>query len=243
MPEAPNVYKSKKDAQDAHEAIRPTSMALRTPEVVEKYLAEDELKLYRLIWMRFVASQMMPARVRSDHDRRRRQGQETASTYMFRATGSVPKFDGFLKVYEEGKDQKDEEDEELKHKLPAVTEGEDAASSRRIEPEQHFTEPPPRYNEATLVKELEADGVGRPSTYASILSTIQEREYVKKEGGRFTPDRARDGGDRPAARELRRHLRREVHGADGRGARRNRRRQDRLARGHGASSTSASRRT
>ncbi len=96
------------------------------------------------------------------------------------------KFDGFLKVYEEGKDQKDEEDEELKHQLPAVTEGEELRL-QASRPEQHFTEPPPRYNEATLVKKLEADGVGRPSTYASILSTIQEREYVNKEGGRFTP--------------------------------------------------------
>jgi len=106
--------------------------------------------------------------------------------YLFRATGSVLKFDGFLKVYEEGKDQKDEEDEDLKHKLPAVTEGE-ILKLKELRPEQHFTEPPPRYTEATLVKKLEADGVGRPSTYASILSTIQDREYVKKEGGKFVP--------------------------------------------------------
>jgi DNA topoisomerase-1 len=98
----------------------------------------------------------------------------------------VPKFDGFLAVYEEGKDQKDEEDEELKHKLPAVTEGEHLRL-KSLDPEQHFTEPPPRYTEATLVKELEANGVGRPSTYAAILSTIQEREYAKKEGGKFSP--------------------------------------------------------
>jgi DNA topoisomerase I len=98
----------------------------------------------------------------------------------------VPKFDGFLAVYEEGKDQKDEEDEELKHKLPAVQEGE-TLKFKSFDPEQHFTEPPPRFTEATLVKELEADGVGRPSTYASILSTIQDREYVKKEGGKFVP--------------------------------------------------------
>jgi DNA topoisomerase I len=96
------------------------------------------------------------------------------------------KFEGFLKVYEEGKDVKDEEDDDLKHKLPAVTEGE-TLRFKEILPEQHFTEPPPRYNEATLVKKLEADGVGRPSTYASILSTIQDREYVKKEGGKFVP--------------------------------------------------------
>ena len=148
-------------------------------------LAEDELKLYRLIWMRFVASQMTPAVFDQTTIDVAAKGKDGASI-LFRATGSVPKFDGFLKVYEEGKDQKDEDDEELKHKLPAVTEGE-VLKFRAIEPEQHFTEPPPRFNEATLVKELEADGVGRPSTYASILSTIQEREYVKKEGGKFTP--------------------------------------------------------
>lgn len=183
-PAAPNVYKSKKDAQDAHEAIRPTS-ALRTPESLASYLEEDALKLYRLIWMRFVASQMTPAvfdQTSIDIDAKGKDG----ASYLFRATGSVPKFDGFLKVYEEGKDQKDEDDEELKHRLPAVTEGE-TLKFRSISPEQHFTEPPPRFNEATLVKELEADGVGRPSTYASILSTIQEREYVRKEGGKFAP--------------------------------------------------------
>jgi DNA topoisomerase I len=183
-PAAPNFYKSKKDAQDAHEAIRPTS-CLRTPESVAKFLAEDELKLYRLIWMRFVASQMTPAVFDQTTIDIGAQGKDGAA-YLFRATGSVPKFDGFLKVYEEGKDQKDEDDEELKHKLPAVTEGE-VLKFRSILPEQHFTEPPPRFNEATLVKELEADGVGRPSTYASILSTIQEREYVRKDGGKFVP--------------------------------------------------------
>jgi DNA topoisomerase-1 len=184
VPASPNVYKSKKDAQDAHEAIRPTAVA-RTPESLEGVLAEDELKLYRLIWMRFVASQMTPAvfdQTTIDITVIGKSGAE----YLFRATGSVPKFDGFLRVYEEGKDQRDEEDEELKHKLPAVTEGE-KLRLRALKPEQHFTEPPPRYTEATLVKKLESDGVGRPSTYASILSTIQEREYVTKEGGKFKP--------------------------------------------------------
>jgi len=184
LPEAPNVYRSKKDAQDAHEAIRPTSMAF-TPDLVEKYLAEDEMKLYRLIWNRFVACQMMPAlfdQTTIDVAGKGKNGLD----YTFRATGSVRKFDGYLKVYEEGKDQVDEEDEELKHKLPLVTQGEHLRF-KAIRPEQHFTEPPPRYNEATLVKRLEADGVGRPSTYASILTTIQEREYVKKETGRFIP--------------------------------------------------------
>src|SRR5579872_2826646 len=183
-PETPNFYKSKKDAQDAHEAIRPTS-ASRAPETVAKYLAEDEMKLYRLIWMRFVASQMTPAVFDQTTIDVTAKGKDGA-TYLFRATGSVPKFDGYLKVYEEGKDQKDEDDEDLKHKLPAVTEGE-VLKLKSIEPEQHFTEPPPRFNEATLVKELESDGVGRPSTYASILSTIQEREYVRKDGGKFFP--------------------------------------------------------
>ncbi len=183
-PESPNVYKGKKDAQDAHEAIRPSS-ARRAPEEVAQYLQEDELKLYRLIWMRFVASQMPPAVFDQTTIDVAAKGKDGA-TYMFRATGSVPKFKGFLEVYEEGKDQKDEDDEELKHRLPVVAQGEEL-KFKSILPEQHFTEPPPRFNEATLVKELEADGVGRPSTYASILSTIQEREYVKKEGGKFIP--------------------------------------------------------
>jgi DNA topoisomerase-1 len=184
LPESANIYKSKKDAQDAHEAIRPTSME-HSPDEVAKYLAEDELKLYRLIWNRFVASQMSPAVFDQTTIDIAARGKD-ASDYLFRATGSVLKFGGFLKIYEEGKDQSDEEDEEMKHRLPAVAEGEHL-KFRALLPEQHFTEPPPRYNEATLVKKLEADGVGRPSTYASILSTILEREYVQKEGGRFTP--------------------------------------------------------
>ena len=184
VPKDANIYKSKKDAQDAHEAIRPTSV-LHTPDEVAKYLAEDELKLYRLIWMRFVASQMMPAVFDQTTIDVAAKGASDAA-YLFRATGSVPKFDGFLAVYEEGKDARDDDDDELKQKLPLVTEGE-VLKFKALRPEQHFTEPPPRYNEATLVKKLESDGVGRPSTYASILSTIQDREYVTKEGGKFKP--------------------------------------------------------
>jgi DNA topoisomerase-1 len=184
VPAQPNIYKGKKDAQDAHEAIRPSSV-LRTPDEVAKYLAEDELKLYKLIWMRFVASQMTPAVFDQTTIDVSAKGASGAD-YMFRATGSVPKFDGFLAVYEEGKDQKDEDDEELKHKLPLVVAGE-TLRFKALKPEQHFTEPPPRYNEATLVKKLESDGVGRPSTYASIISTIIDREYVTKEGGKFKP--------------------------------------------------------
>jgi DNA topoisomerase-1 len=184
LPETPNIYKTKKAAQDAHEAVRPTS-AMRSPDDMTPYLAEDQLKLYRLIWMRFLASQMTPAVFDQTSIDVSVEG-KSKTEYTFRATGSVMKFDGFLKIYEEGKDQKDEEDEELKHKLPAVTAGEELKLNE-LKPEQHFTEPPPRYNEATLVKKLEADGVGRPSTYASILSTIQERQYATKEGGRFKP--------------------------------------------------------
>src|ERR1700733_6455866 len=152
IPAAPNVYKSKKDAQDAHEAVRPTS-AMRTPDDVAGFLAEDQLKLYRLIWMRFIASQMNPALFDQTTIDVNTSG-VSGTGYTFRATGSVLKFEGFLKVYEEGKDQKDDEDEDLKHKLPAVTEGE-TLKFKEILPEQHFTEPPPRFNEATLVKKLE----------------------------------------------------------------------------------------
>jgi len=184
LPASPNVYRSKKEAQDAHEAIRPTSMRY-SPEAVARYLQEDELKLYRLIWLRFIASQMTPALFDQTAIEVSARGKDGAE-YLFRATGSVRKFDGFMAVYEEGKDQQDEEGEELKHKLPELSQGE-KLKLRRLTPEQHFTEPPPRYTEATLVKQLEADGVGRPSTYATILSTIQERGYVSKQGGRFVP--------------------------------------------------------
>ena len=179
LPEKAVHYRSKKDAQDAHEAIRPTEVT-RTPEALAQYLNKDELRLYRLIWQRFVASQMTPAVF----------DQTTidiqAGRFVFRATGSVQKFDGFLKLYQEGRDEKTEEDEEAERTLPRVDKGE-TLSLNRIAPEQHFTEPPPRYTEATLVKALEEKGIGRPSTYAAIMSTIQEREYVEKIEGRFHP--------------------------------------------------------
>jgi DNA topoisomerase-1 len=183
LPEAPNTYKEKKAAQAAHEAIRPTS-AMRHPDQIKQYLKEDEFKVYKLIWQRFVASQITPAvfdQTTVDID-----AKSGAETFWFRVTGSVMKFDGFLKVYEESKEGKDEEDEELKHKLPALDPGQ-KLTLKALKPEQHFTEPPPRYNEASLVKELEERGIGRPSTYSAILSTIQERQYVQKLGGKFTP--------------------------------------------------------
>jgi DNA topoisomerase-1 len=184
LPETPNVYKEKKEAQAAHEAIRPTS-AMRHPDAIKQYLKEDEYKVYKLIWQRFVASQIMPAvfdQTTVDIDAKAKNG----DVFWFRVTGSVLKFDGFLRVYEESKEGKDEEDEELKHKLPALEAGQ-KLTLKELKPEQHFTEPPPRYNEASLVKELEERGIGRPSTYSAILSTIQERQYVQKLGGKFTP--------------------------------------------------------
>jgi DNA topoisomerase I len=178
LPEKAVHYRSKKDAQDAHEAIRPTDVT-RTPDSLTQYLKPEELKLYRLIWQRFVASQMMPALF----------DQTTidiqAGRLVFRATGSVLKFDGFLKVYQEGRDEKPAEDEDERN-LPRVTSGETLALNK-IDPEQHFTEPPPRFTEATLVKILEEKGIGRPSTYAAIMTTIQDREYVEKKEGRFHP--------------------------------------------------------
>jgi DNA topoisomerase-1 len=185
LPESPNQFKQKKDAQGAHEAIRPSSVA-RTPDELKPFLKDDEFKVYKLIWQRFVASQMAPAlfdQTTVDIDAK------SDRTYNFRVTGSVLKFEGFLKVYEESKDTKDEEDDALKHKLPPLVAGQ-KLTLKEIKPEQHFTEPPPRYNEASLVKELEEQGIGRPSTYAAILTTIQDRGYVQKtagRGGKFFP--------------------------------------------------------
>jgi len=183
LPETPNTFKEKKEAQAAHEAIRPTS-AMRHPDQIKQYLKEDEFKVYKLIWQRFVASQINPAVFdQTTVDIDAKNGNEM---FWFRVTGSVLKFDGFLKVYKESKDGEDEDDEELKHKLPALEAGQ-KLTLKELKPEQHFTEPPPRFNEASLVKELEERGIGRPSTYSAILTTIQERQYVQKVGGKFSP--------------------------------------------------------
>src|ERR1051325_3168120 len=179
LPEKAVHYRSKKDAQDAHEAIRPTEVT-RTPDSLAAYLNKDELRLYRLIWQRFVASQMTPALF----------DQTTidigAGRFIFRATGSVQKFDGFLKLYQEGRDEKTEEDDEAERTLPPVEKGE-TLDLNKVTPEQHFTDPPPRFTEATLVKVLEEKGIGRPSTYAAIMTTLHAREYVEKLEGRFHP--------------------------------------------------------
>jgi DNA topoisomerase-1 len=187
LPEAPNAYKGKKDAQDAHEAIRPTD-ASRTPESVARYLSDEQLKLYTLIWRRFVASQMTPAVFDVTTAKIAAVSAKDGKTFDFRVSGSVLRFDGFLKVYEASEEKKDDDDETA-NKLPNL-DGVKALALDSLEREQKFTQPPPRYNEASLVKELEERGIGRPSTYASIINTIQDREYVVKHGGsrgRFYP--------------------------------------------------------
>jgi DNA topoisomerase-1 len=184
LPESANLYKGKKDAQDAHEAIRPSDVT-RTPESIARYLTEEQLKLYRLIWQRFVASQMTPAIFDVTTAKIVAVSSKTGKSYDFRVSGSVVRFDGFLKVYEVQEEKKDEE-EESANKLPNLDNVKALALEKLLD-EQHFTSPPPRYNEGSLVKVLEERGIGRPSTYASIISTIQDREYVSKINGRFYP--------------------------------------------------------
>ncbi|MCG6904115.1 MAG: type I DNA topoisomerase [Rhodobacter sp.] len=180
VPQSPRMYKNKaKNAQEAHECIRPTDMTLDAAQL--KISEPDQRKLYDLIWKRTLASQMEAARLeRTTVDVASRDGQ-----VELRATGQVVLFEGFLKVYEEGRDDAvvDEDDK----RLPAINQGE-AADKKSVTPEQHFTQPPPRYTEATLVKKMEELGIGRPSTYASVITTIQDREYVRKEKNRLFPE-------------------------------------------------------
>jgi DNA topoisomerase-1 len=179
VPKKPNVFKVKKSAQDAHEAIRPT-VVIKTPDSIASFLTEDQLQLYKLIWNRFIASQMNPAiydQTTVDIN---------AGAGVFRATGSIIKFPGFGIVYREGKEEEEEKDSEEDKKLPELLVGEDLRVLE-LDGKQHFTQPAPRYTESSLVKELEEKGIGRPSTYAAILSTIQEREYVLKEKTKLKP--------------------------------------------------------
>jgi len=180
VPGAPRAYTSKtKNAQDAHEAVRPTSFE-RTPEIAARSLDDDQAKLYELIWKRAVASQMESAELE-------RTTVDVASAnrqITFRATGTVTLFDGFLTLYQEGKD---DENDENGSQLPRLVAGE-TTDVEKINSAQHFTEPPPRYSEASLVRKLEELGIGRPSTYASILSVLRDRAYVKMDRGRFVPD-------------------------------------------------------
>jgi DNA topoisomerase-1 len=200
LPQTPNVYKTQKAAQEAHEAIRPTS-AFRDPESIRQFLQEDQYHLYKLIWNRFIASQMVPAIL--DVTRVDCAPVDTNDRYVFRATGTVTKFPGHTAVYLEGIDKEigvqkskaeQESEDDSERQLPILSEGEplrlvagEGQSQPGLVSKQHFTQPPPRYNEALLIRELEEKGIGRPSTYASIISTIQERKYVEKVEGRFAP--------------------------------------------------------
>ncbi len=187
LPESPRVYKSRaKGAQEAHEAIRPTSIR-REPDAIRGYLSPEQYKLYTLIWQRMLACQMASAQLETTTADIAAGPGDGEPPYVFRATGTVVRFPGFTKVYTEGKDEGEEHEErEDKTTLPPLQEGEDLDLVRLV-PEQHFTQPPPRYTEATLVKALEEHGIGRPSTYAPILSTIQERGYVERVNKQLIP--------------------------------------------------------
>src|SRR6059058_1811645 len=181
LPEKPNVYKVKKaaQAQEAHEAIRPTSTEFE-PERIKDYLTKEEFYLYKMIWDRFVASQMKPALFDvTDVDIRN-------NNYTFRASGEVQKFAGYLAVFQDATDDDDEEKPENEKALPPMNEG-DVLELLNLDTRQNFTQPPPRYTEATLVKALEENGIGRPSTYGQILTTIQTRDYTYKHDGKFFP--------------------------------------------------------
>ncbi|MGJ8590593.1 MAG: type I DNA topoisomerase, partial [Yoonia sp.] len=179
VPSAPRIYKNKaKNAQEAHECIRPTDMAKDAAAL--KLTEPDQRKLYDLIWKRTLACQMESARL----ERTTVEIGSKDEQVGLRATGQVVQFDGFLRVYEEGRDDVVDEDDK---RLPQISQG-DKMDKRSVTPEQHFTQPPPRYTEATLVKRMEELGIGRPSTYASVVTTIQDREYVRKEGNRLFPE-------------------------------------------------------
>lgn len=178
IPENPPVYKSKGSAQEGHEAIRPTDMT-SPPEDMKQFLSKDQHNLYTLIWNRFTASQMAPARL----EQTTLIIENPDKTMEIRASGTVVRFDGFMALYTESKDEIEEEEGSILPPLKAA----DGLNLLEIKPIQHFTQPPPRYTEATLVKALEEKGIGRPSTYAAILSTIQDRKYTQKTEGRFEP--------------------------------------------------------
>jgi len=180
LPEKPNNFKVKKSAQDAHEAIRPTFVD-KTPEEVRQYLPKDEFRLYELIWKRFVSSQMNPA----IYDQT--SVDIIVGDATFRATGSIIKFDGFTKLYIEGKEEEKNENKEDESRILPIMEKGEVLDLLNFDSKQHFTQPPPRFSESSLVKELEEKGIGRPSTYASILYTIQDRRYVIKEKNWLSP--------------------------------------------------------
>ena len=207
VPAAPKQFKSKGDSQDGHEAVRPTHVDYE-PDAIASYLKPEQLRLYRLIWQRFVASQMNPAimdvttadieasikrealsvkdkALSEEKSLNAQRSTPNAQPYIFRATGTVMKFDGFMRVYTEGRDTEETTDEE-QPPLPPLS-AQQMLDLLKLEPRQHFTEPPPRYTEATIVKALEERGIGRPSTYASIISVIRDRKYVDLTDKRFYP--------------------------------------------------------
>lgn len=181
VPDTPPAYKTKsKNAQEAHEAIRPTS-AMIIPDEIKQSLNSDQFKLYNLIWKRTVASQMIHATINTVSI-----NLSAGEGHMFRATGSTLVDPGFMAVYQEGQDDQKGEDDDKEKLLPAMKKG-DKIKLKAVKPNQHFTEPPPRYSEASLIRDLEEHGIGRPSTYASIIATLQQREYVELEKKRFQP--------------------------------------------------------
>ena len=190
VPEKPNIYRSRQTAQAAHEAIRPTDVR-HTPESLERHLSAPQARLYRLIWNRFVASQMVPARMLEHTIDVGAEAAGLTHSYIFRASATLPVFPGYLKVYdlresEFADKEKDSDEVATVAKLPDVEPG-TGCLLKDLNRKQGFTEPPKRYSEATLVRELEQNGIGRPSTYASIVETIQDREYVTKDKGRLLP--------------------------------------------------------
>ncbi|MCI0846472.1 MAG: type I DNA topoisomerase [Chloroflexi bacterium] len=184
LPEKPREFRSKsKGAQEAHEAVRPTSIR-RIPQSLKDHLATDQLRLYTLVWERMLASQMADARTEATTVEIEATCKSSNQVYLFRATGSVLKFPGFRTLYLESRD--DEEEDRGRQRLPEVAKG-DGLSCQKLEALQHFTQPPPRYSEATLIKALEEKGIGRPSTYAPTIATILDRHYVEKEQNRLLP--------------------------------------------------------
>jgi len=176
LPTTANVYSKSGSAQDAHEAIRPVDVAI-TPEIANRYLPKEAAKIYELIWRRFMASQMQPAKYAQ------RQVVIKGDKFIFKVTGSTLIFDGFLKMYEADKDDKEET-----LVIPNTLVEKDSINLNKVDPKQHFTQPPPKYTEASLIKELDKEGIGRPSTYSAILGTIQARNYTTVDAKkRFSP--------------------------------------------------------
>ncbi|MEW6108547.1 MAG: type I DNA topoisomerase [Nitrospirota bacterium] len=182
VPEKAPIYKSKASAQEAHEAIRPTYLD-KDPDGIKQHLSKDQYSLYKLVWNRFLSSQMAPAELEQTTFEISCDSDKCKGETIFKASGSIVKFNGFMALYTEGTDELLDENESV---LPNLKEGE-TLNLLNLQPKQHFTQPPPRYTEASLVKALEEKGIGRPSTYAAILSTIQDRKYVHKTDGRFSP--------------------------------------------------------